>query len=80
MKTLDEIKAGLTRKIDARIDNLGLTNAEVARHMNLAQPRISEMRNGKGNHSVDGLVTALGRLGVDVEFEIHALPLHGGLQ
>lgn len=52
----------------------GLTQAEAAEAVGWSKPRVSDLFTGKiDKFSIDALVNALARLGVDVEFVVGAV-------
>jgi predicted XRE-type DNA-binding protein len=63
-----QTKAALTHQIYVRIKQLDLTQTEAAERLNLAQPDVSKIKNGKvTGFSVERLIALLNALDVDVE-------------
>jgi predicted XRE-type DNA-binding protein len=64
-------KADLVILIERRIEELGLTQAEAAHHLGSTQPKVSKIvRGGTSGVSMDWLVSALVKLGSDVEIRV----------
>ena len=79
MRTQAEVKEALAGRIDNRIRSLGMNGIQVAAHLGLPQPRVSELRNNRGQHSVDGMIQVLEHLGVKVEISLENVEVSDGL-
>lgn len=67
------IKADLMMEIRNYIRDNGLTQRQAAELLGVAQPRISNLVNGKiGLFSIDMLIEMLTRAGLAVRVEVHA--------
>jgi predicted XRE-type DNA-binding protein len=70
-----QAKASLTHLIHSRIRALSLTQAQAGSRLNLAQPDISKLMNGRfSGFSVDRLIALLNALEVDVEIVVRPHP------
>ena len=66
-----KIKSGLVIEIAKALRKLGLTQAEAARRMGIAQPKVSGMLRGDfANLSERKLMDCLNRLGYDIEIKL----------
>jgi predicted XRE-type DNA-binding protein len=66
------VRSKLIAAIKAYIESEGITQGEAAKRFNVAQPRISEIYQGKIDlFSVDKLINMLARVGRHVEVTIH---------
>jgi predicted XRE-type DNA-binding protein len=66
-----QIKSGLVIEIAKAVRKLGLTQAEAARRMGIAQPKVSAMLRGDfSNLSERKLMDCLNRLGYDIEIRL----------
>ena len=68
-----KIKSGLVIEITKAVRKLGLTQAEAARRMGIAQPKVSGLLRGdfaKLNLSERKLMDCLNRLGYDIEIKV----------
>ena len=66
------IRSKLMSAIKTYIDSEGITQSEAAEQFKVAQPRISEIYQGKIElFSVDKLINMLARVGQHVEVAIH---------
>jgi predicted XRE-type DNA-binding protein len=71
----DLLKSTLVGKISDVIDARGLTQAQAGEIMGLAQPKVSELLNGRfGAYSIDRLYRYLTRLGVKVSITLENQP------
>ena len=66
------VRSKLMAAIKTYIESEGITQAEAAERFKVAQPRISEIYQGKIElFSVDKLINMLSRVGQHVEISIH---------
>ena len=66
-----KIRADLMLAIEQELDKNGLTQAQAAKILGVAQPRISDIRRGKMQlFTIDALVKMLAKLGKPVSFMI----------
>ena len=66
-----KIKSGLVIEIRKAMQKLGLTQLEAAKHMGIAQPKVSDMMRGDfTNLSERKLMDCLTRLGYDIEIKV----------
>ena len=68
-----KIKSGLVIEITKAVRKLGLTQAEAADRMGIAQPKVSSLLRGdfaKLNLSERKLMDCLNRLGYDIEIKV----------
>lgn len=66
------VRSKLMAAIKAYIESEGITQAEAAERFKVAQPRVSEIYQGKIElFSVDKLINMLSRVGQHVEISIH---------
>jgi predicted XRE-type DNA-binding protein len=66
-----KIRAALMLAIEQELDKQGLTQAQAAKILGVAQPRISDIRRGKMQlFTIDALVKMLAKLGKPVSFLI----------
>jgi predicted XRE-type DNA-binding protein len=65
------VRSALMVELAAYIDRSGLTQAEIARHFGVTQPRISDLRRGKIDlFSIDALVNMLTAAGLRLDVRI----------
>lgn len=63
----DLLRSNILDQINARLDQRGLRQAELARWFKLTQPRISDLRRGMWDRfSLEALATIAGQLGMDL--------------
>ena len=68
MNENERVRRELIAAINAEIDHLGWTQVQTAEYLGVAQPRVSELRNGKfRSFRVDSLVPMAKKLGITVE-------------
>ena len=61
------VRSNLMITLSQRIGQMGWTQVEAARHLDVTQPRISDLVRGKiDRFSVDTLIAMLGAAGVEV--------------
>lgn len=66
-----KLRAGLIRKIRAKVSDAGWTQAKTAQKLGITQPRVSDLLSGKlSKFSLDALVNILARLGSDVKLKV----------
>lgn len=66
------VRSKLMAAIKAYIESEGITQEEAAKRFHVAQPRISEIYQGKIDlFSVDKLINMLARVGQHVEVTVH---------
>lgn len=57
-----------------------LTQQEAANALQIDQPKVSRLINGKGNFTVERLFRFINRLGYDVEITVSPAPYYGPLR
>jgi len=66
-----QAKAALTHQIYSRIKSMSLTQSKAGEQLNLAQPDVSKLMNGRfTGFSVDRLIALLNALDVDVDIVV----------
>ena len=66
-----KLRAGLMRELRHKIGEHGWTQAQTARKLNVSQPRVSDLLNGKvSKFSLDALVNMLAALGSKVSMQV----------
>lgn len=79
MKTKEELKWSLCDRIQARIEELGLTQVEVANLTGHPQGLISDIKRHRTDYGPDSLISILARLGEEVEIDIVVVKKTKGL-
>ncbi len=62
-----QLRSDLMIQLRARLDKLGVTQAQAARLLGVSQPRVNDLTRGRiDRFSIDMLIKLLGKAGVEV--------------